>query len=459
MKGIMIIMVGMFVSSLYGATIAVIDSGTDLKHRELADHKWINPGEIIDNGLDDEKNGFKDDINGWNFAEDNKEVIDYSYLGTFSDDVYKFFDLQLKLILGTITDEEKQWMKAKIEDEAFVKEITKFANFIHGTHVAGIAVSDALEAKIMAIKLIPTEVKLPGFGSTFINWLNVNKARFTPRQVDFFQDMMIRMLLSGLVQQQMKVLLSVSDYVNKMEAQVANCSFGTGMVQARMVIEALLQLAGVDNPTEQDIEKYSKVFMGEMLKKGKEFIKKAPKTLFVLAAGNDGTNNDEFPSSPANVKADNTITVAATLNYEDIAVFSNYGKKMVEVAAPGVGIRSSIPGGDYLHISGTSQAAPYVADIAGQIMDINPSLPIKDVKTIIMGTVDIKTFLKGKVLSEGIVNMDRAIRAATHSLTISVEDAIIRSRDEVKDISRRNLVEDQSKIFVMPLFSPFKLIK
>ena len=137
----------------------------------------------------------------------------------------------------------------------------------------------------------------------------------------------------------------------------------------------------VENPTEQDIEKYSKVFMTEMLKKGKEFINKAPKTLFVLAAGNDGTNNDKFPSSPANVKEDNTITVAATLDYEDIAVFSNYGEKMVEVAAPGVGIRSAIPGDDYIHISGTSQAAPFVADIAGQIMDINSSLPIKDVKT------------------------------------------------------------------------------
>ena len=76
-----------------------------------------------------------------------------------------------------------------------------------------------------------------------------------------------------------------------------------------------------------------------------------------------------------------------------------------------------------------------------------------------MGTVDPKDFLKGKVLSEGIVNSDRALRAATLSLTVSVEDAILRSKDEVKDISRRNVIEDQSKIFVMPLFSPFKLAK
>jgi hypothetical protein len=65
-------------------------------------------------------------------------------------------------------------------------------------------------------------------------------------------------------------------------------------------------------------------------------VAKAPETLFVFAAGNDGMNNDLYGTSPANIKADNVITVGATYKNEFFAPFSNYGTKMVEVAAPGM---------------------------------------------------------------------------------------------------------------------------
>src|SRR5690606_10906985 len=114
----------------------------------------------------------------------------------------------------------------------------------------------------------------------------------------------------------------------------------------------------------------------------------APNTLFVLAAGNDGMDNDRFPTAPANVKLDNAITVAATMNNEDLASFSNYGARMVDVAAPGVGILSSVPGNDRLHLSGTSQAAPYVSNVAGRIVDANLALRPAQIRTILMETVD-----------------------------------------------------------------------
>ncbi|MFP5387665.1 MAG: S8 family serine peptidase, partial [Bacteriovoracia bacterium] len=79
-------------------------------------------------------------------------------------------------------------------------------------------------------------------------------------------------------------------------------------------------------------------------------------------------------------------------------------------------------------VSGTSQAAPYVSNIAGRIKDANPRLKPLQIKKILMGTVDKKDFLKDKVTSGGIVNGDRAVYAATLSRQVSLEEAIERSQ-------------------------------
>ena len=112
---------------------------------------------------------------------------------------------------------------------------------------------------------------------------------------------------------------------------------------------------------------YSIHFIKELVKNGEGMVAQSPDTLWVFAAGNDGTNNDEFPSSPTNIQADNVISVAATIGFDMIAPFSNYGVEMVDVAAPGVSINSAVPGDEFLSVSGTSQAAPYVANVAGRL--------------------------------------------------------------------------------------------
>jgi len=107
---------------------------------------------------------------------------------------------------------------------------------------------------------------------------------------------------------------------------------------------------------------------------------------------------------------------------------------MVDVAAPGMLIHSQIPGNEYLKVSGTSQAAPFVARIAGQIKDSNKNLTPKQIKEIIMGTVDKKEFLNKKVKTNGIVNLNRAVHAAKLTLTMNVGDAIQASNVNVADI-------------------------
>ena len=97
----------------------------------------------------------------------------------------------------------------------------------------------------------------------------------------------------------------------------------------------------------------------------------------------------------------------------------------MDIAAPGVAIKSSAPGGRYVSMSGTSQAAPYVSNIATSIMEINPLLTPSDVKKILMKTVDKKSFLRGKVKSGGIVNKERALYAAQESRFNSVDFSVI----------------------------------
>jgi len=439
--------------SVYATSIAIIDSGTDLKHLDLVKKAWVNPGETDGNKTDDDGNGYVDDINGWNFAENNNQVIDYKYLGTFSHDVYRFFDVQYRLIIGTATEADKKWYKEKINDENFVKELSKFANFVHGTHVAGISARDADAAKVMAVKLIPTEAGL-GF---FSDARDIIGAQPLADEIDPFMDFLIRMGIDKLADQQMGMLKTIGEYVNKAKMRVANCSFGTSMVQAKMIMAALLPMVINRDPTEEEIELYAKYFMEKIIEKGKGFVDAAKNTFFVMAAGNDGTDNDELPTSPANVKKQNTITVAATYEYKKLASFSNFGMKMVEVAAPGVGIKSAIPGDEYLMVSGTSQAAPFVANVASRVLDINPKLNFDELKMIIMKTVDRKEYLIDKVRSGGIVNPKRALEAASLSLSMNVSNAIEQARQAVPDVVTTLQMPSRFEGFVIPLAPMFVL--
>jgi len=450
MRILSFLMLASFLSQ--AATIAVIDSGVDTEHRDFVDKMWINPSEIADNNRDEDANGYQDDVYGWNFAENNNLVIDRKYLGTFSNDPYKFFDIQGKMFLNTATQEEIDWVKSKRGDEEFIKEMGKFGNFVHGTHVAGITQMNNMNAKILAVKLIPTEVKLPGQS------LNND---FDARLINTDKNFRMKLLkgaLSALAGQQMVMLEEIAAYVDGHGAEIANGSFGTGYNQAKMITNTLFKVFFFRDPDAAESDEVAKYFVNELISQGSKMVDAAPNTLFVFAAGNDGVNNDLFPTSPTNIQADNVISVAATYEREFIAPFSNYGTKMVDVAAPGMLIHSQIPGDEYLKVSGTSQAAPFVANIAAQIKDINPDLTPGEIKKVIMGTVDKKSYLSDKVKTEGIVNTNRATTAAKLTLTNDVDRAIRMSMNTVDDVKsvKSATMTNPSAIIPMPLPSLFR---
>ncbi len=405
-------------SSAQAAKIAVIDSGLDYKHEMIVPNLWTNPGEVEDR-RDNDGNGYQDDVHGWNFAEQNGQIIDYKYLGTFSPDCTKYFAIQGKMMLKLATEAEIAWLKEKVADPKFIKEMGKFGNFVHGTHVAGISIRDS-KSEVMGIKLIPTEVKLVFDG------LSSNKSMTADRWS------LLETAFKTLATQQMSLLTDIAKFVAYHKADVANGSFGTGFKQGKMISDNAFKLVFFRKPTEEESNKAAALFINSLVAAGQGFVAAAPDTLFVFAAGNDGMSNDEFGTSPANIKADNVITVGATYKNEFFATFSNYGVKMVDIAAPGMLINSSIPGNQYLEVSGTSQAAPFVANVAAKIKAANPKLKPVEIKKILMGTVDKKAFLADKVAT-GLVNLDRAVVAAEMTNSMSVNEAITRAKSQVKN--------------------------
>lgn len=424
----LILALAAFAPTSYASVIAVVDSGTALDHKDLVGKAWTNPQEMTEDAVDNDWNGFVDDIHGWNFAENNRHLYDQKLVGTFSRDVYKFFELQLKGLRGTISEEEKKWVKEHREDPVFLKELMTFGNFVHGTHVAGIAAHEATDARIMPLKIIPT--KAQGIFRLAIEENN----DLALKSVDP-KDFLIKAGLRAIASAQAKNMKPVTKYLKTKKARIANCSFGSSAPALAGVLKQLLKAVYRREPTDEELKKYVSYLMDEILKQGEAFAKNAPDTFFVIAAGNDGTNNEVSTVFPANLRLPNTITVAATQGLQKLASFSNYGPKFVDVAAPGVGIISSIPGNEMLPFSGTSQASPYVANALGRIFDANPALTHAQAREILMKTVDFKDYLKGKVGAEGVVNTARAVHAATLSRTEGVASALTEARMQVVDMA------------------------
>ncbi len=424
------------------AVIGIVDSGNDMEHQELVATAWSNPGEVgVDNqgrdkrsnGVDDESNGYVDDVHGWNFANNNKVLVDRSLIGTFSRDVYTFFEVQGRQLRGTATDADRQWIASRRADQNFIQELQKFGNFAHGTHVQGISTKDVANNQMIGLKLIGGSAA-EMFRSTLPFQL---EALGIPsiEQVGPFQDALLRMMLRTVAGRQGQAMAPIGDYLAKQSAKAANCSFGIGHKQAVLIVE---QLGSSLNVTMTDAEKetYATFFVEEILaSQATNFTGRSTGTLFVMAAGNDAADNDTKPSAPTNIRADNVISVAATVDRVQLASFSNFGATKVDVAAPGVGIRSTSPGNEHVEMSGTSQAAPYVTRAAGLIVNANAALTVAEVKRILKETVDVKDWLRGKVETSGIVNPERAERAAQLSMTMSLDQAIRMSKNEISDLS------------------------
>jgi serine protease len=165
-------------------------------------------------------------------------------------------------------------------------------------------------------------------------------------------------------------------------ARIINCSFGTfpgaSISQVPSLVDAVAYAAG----------------------KG---------ALVVAAAGNDSRDIDASPTFPASLPEPAVVSVGASANNDTKASFSNWGATSVDLFAPGWSVLSTIPGGNYGSLHGTSMAAPYVAAAAALAFDAEPGLNALDVKNLLMtASTPVDAFV-GKSVSGERLDAGRAL--------------------------------------------------
>lgn len=127
--------------------------------------------------------------------------------------------------------------------------------------------------------------------------------------------------------------------------------------------------------------------------------------LFIAAAGNESSNSDSTPAYPASYDLPNVVSVAASNNSDQMASFSNFGRRTVHLMAPGENIFSTVINGGYDTYSGTSMACPHVSGAAALLLSKEPSLSPLQVRERLMRTSDKLRAFRTKLISSGRLNV------------------------------------------------------
>jgi len=263
--------------------VAIIDTGIDYTHPDLAPNIWTNPGEIPGNGIDDDGNGYVDDVHGFDFLNHDADPMDDNGHGTH--------------VAGTVA-----------------------AVGNNGIGVTGVA----WNARVMPLKFLGPDGTGP---------------------------------ISGA--------MGAIEYAIEMGARILNNSWG-GIGYSSLLAIAI-----------QDAEDAG--------------------VLFVAAAGNSGTNNDESPYYPASYTNSNVIAVASTTNRDQLSSFSNFGPASVPIAAPGSNIWSTYLGSTYVSMSGTSMAAPHVSGALAILASQFQEMSAAQLKTVLLKSAEPLPALAGLV--------------------------------------------------------------
>ncbi|HZI09257.1 MAG TPA: S8 family serine peptidase [Myxococcus sp.] len=135
--------------------------------------------------------------------------------------------------------------------------------------------------------------------------------------------------------------------------------------------------------------------------------------LVAATANGNGSNLNGVADMPANLDLPNVLTVASMDKRNDkLASFSSYGDKVVELAAVGEDVLSTVPGGGWEQMSGTSMATPRVAGAAALMFAANPNLTAAQARDLLVKTVEKDADLNGKVSTGGKLDLNAAVAAA-----------------------------------------------
>ena len=406
--------------------VAVIDSGIDIDHEDLQGVIWTNPKEIPGNGIDDDNNGYVDDIHGWNFLGDGyDEQLEYVRLlasGDTSNPRYAEAKAERQAdydkYAGIKTNYEQFLQQIKNADDALTKE-TKKENYTE-EDVDAISTSNTILKQYVAIakyvysmdfKTLKAAIADISEGLVDINdRLNYNlNVDFRGRKTGDNPDDMVEKYYGNNNVKPVKPSESHGTHVAGIIAAVRNNGKGANGVANNVKI---MSIRAVPNGDEYDKDialairyaadngaKVMNFSFGKHYSPHSDWVRDAivyaasKDVLIVNAAGNEALDldtknvypNDAVDNGPE--VADNFITVGSldsTYGSGMVSGFSNYGKINVDIFAPGGDIYSTIPGNEYKSLGGTSMAAPGVAGIAALIRSYYPNLTAPQVKKVIL---------------------------------------------------------------------------
>lgn len=421
---------------LSAQTVAVLDTGVDLEHPHIKQGLRLNLLERA-NGLDSDGNDYIDDLCGWNFADHSPLVFDSSQRSRWPHEVYQYYWIRMLRSFNTWSASEEEWYLSQRRDSNFRQIQSQFSSINHGTHVAAIALNGPVVNPAQAGDLpipAPYQLKLhsqASFKLLPIKYLGDDSNSPWPAPVlpklpsDLSASERLQLFdkfLSLYEQWQLEKLERAVAYAASFEdVRVINGSFGKSYTSTETQISRWLKRAGLQREL---AAQFTQNFLARLNRGVAHMAQRYDHILFTFSAGNSDQNIDRKPHYPSGAGAANTISVGASLWYSDRAYFSNYGAQSVDLFAPGLAILSAATPDLELPINGTSQAAPYIAHLALQL--IHPQIKSARIyKQIILGTVDQKDSLAQMARSSGIVNARRAMRArelylSGHDLTQAI---------------------------------------
>ncbi|MFT5015883.1 MAG: subtilisin family serine protease [Neolewinella sp.] len=424
--------------------VAVIDSGVDIEHEDLKDIIWTNPGEIAGNGIDDDDNGYVDDVHGWNFigGKDGRNVngenleivrIYNSLKGTYNNRNRDGLNRKEKVQYDTYIKYKEQIEAKRAEMEPGMKQITP--------------IKEAMDKVMMNLQMKPAS----------ITWKDIEGLSTKDAYTGIVKQMAERAVAQGATfSETYDQIKNYADYLEQSYGQNYNPDFdardivgdnpgdlddrdyGNNDVEGPDAMHGthvsgiiaavrgndlgvdgvggpnvrIMSVRTVPNGDERDKDVANAIryavdngasVINMSFGKGASPYKKAvdaamkyaekKDVVLVHAAGNDGkmltlTNNypnDTYLGRKKTIKTYITVGASSSDYGETLAAsFSNYNKKMVDVFAPGYKIYATFPDDNYSAISGTSMAAPMVAGIAAMLRSYFPDLKATQVKEIIL---------------------------------------------------------------------------
>jgi len=432
-----------FVADKKGTTVilGVIDSGIDITHEDLKDNVWTNTDEIAGNGVDDDKNGYIDDIHGWNFLggenQATPEILEVTRIYRMLKGKYE--GKSIANMHASEKDGFRYYEKVKKDYEKRVEGADEDYERYNKTMVYIIDADKETAAKLGKTNYTISDIntldeadrdpflmRVLADGSS-IEEIKENFQRYVDHLGEVKKEYDIYFVtrtatgddaydIEDVPYGNGFTIGSVTDEMHGTHVSgiaMATRDNGKGMNGVAKNVK-LLSVRTVPDGDEYDkdvalairyaVDNGAKVInmsFGKSYSPNEEWVYDALKyaaskdVLLVHASGNDHKNidkSDNFPTdAPDKVKeiVDNVITIGAmSRNYNEdlVASFSNYGKLNVDVFAPGLEMYSTVPNNEYEPHQGTSFAAPEVAGIAVMIRSYYPQLSASQVKHILMNS-------------------------------------------------------------------------